>query len=107
MFDSDNEAGDDTEVPTGEEQDDISNNILGELQEDAVEIGDAEDEEEFQDHTSLIDGTLNSNSDDNHTGGWMADEYGWVVGPTQPTVTDSLLSTHRMFDSQETTDGSL
>ena len=37
----------------------------------------------------------------------MADEYCWVIGPTQATVTDTLLSNHRVFDSQETTDGNL
>ena len=35
-------------------------------------------------------------------GGFNADEYGNIVEPTQETVTDSQLSTTRVFDPDET-----
>jgi hypothetical protein len=103
-FDSDDgESGDegDTEIPNGD--DDII--ITEESQEDAVENVNTDNDEESQSDVVLVEGT--PNSEDGRTGDWMADEYSWVIGPNQATVTDTLLSNHRVFDSQETTDGNL
>ena len=44
----------------------------------------------------------NEEDSDSLLGGFRADEYGDIYEPTQPPVTESQLSTHRVFDSQET-----
>ena len=54
--------------------------------------------------TATAVSTLSDSEEDSDSllGGFRADEYGDIYEPTQPPVTESQLSTHRVFDLQET-----
>lgn len=54
--------------------------------------------------TATAVSTLSDSEEDSDSllGGFRADEYGDIYEPTQPPVTESQLSTHQVFDLQET-----
>ena len=68
-----------------------------EMSEQAENIGTNNDKA-----TATAVSTLSDSEEDSHSllGGLRADEYGDIYEPTQPPVTESQLSTHRVFDCE-------
>jgi hypothetical protein len=100
--DNSDDDDDDSGVEEGEEREKKNNeNELISLSSDGST---SDDDEALLRPISNANRTNNTEEDSSDTllGGFNADQYDDIIEPTQETVTDSQLSTHRVFDPDET-----